>query len=106
MGVWDFGGGLDVGWTLVGQRFVVTGVRSPKRLNRSKSSDQETSDVQDADGSPLPSLREHQQRMPRFLQTLKKGIRCSSARPKPENLKPPCKKPHLSKAAATATLSL
>ncbi|KAK1310375.1 hypothetical protein QJS10_CPA08g00787 [Acorus calamus] len=36
---------------------------------------EETSDLEDADGSPLPSLREHQHRMPRLLQTPNKGIR-------------------------------
>lgn len=55
--------------------FPKTGVPSPKRLNRSKSSLEETSDLEDADGSPLPSLREHQHRMPRLLQTPNKGIR-------------------------------
>ncbi|KAK1308426.1 hypothetical protein QJS10_CPA09g01240 [Acorus calamus] len=55
--------------------FPKTGVLSPKRLNRSKSSLEETSDLEDADGSPLPSLREHQHMMPRLLQTPNKGIR-------------------------------
>ncbi|KAK1325314.1 hypothetical protein QJS10_CPA01g01878 [Acorus calamus] len=55
--------------------FPKTDVPSLKRLNRSKNSLEETSDLEDADGSPLPSLREHQHRMPRLLQTPNKGIR-------------------------------
>ncbi|KAK1315669.1 hypothetical protein QJS10_CPA05g00863 [Acorus calamus] len=68
--------------------FPKTGVPSPKRLNRSKSPLEETSDLEDADGSPLPSLREHQHRMPRW-HACRPGETSPSHRLPPSPLPPP-----------------